>query len=147
MYCFPNTFIYKVSLATPATLQIVYPSILESRYQNENVNNLCTSWPVCLSHWPCNRGPRIKKKNRGLRCVRNIYIPLCFDGDRERSRVDPLNFTDDPVIGQSRVICIASIRWDCCWQGMEICRWSVCQNTCGFLSLSLFSHKRFIGPL
>lgn len=56
-----------------------------------------------------------------------------------------LNFTDDPVIGQSRVICIASIRWDCCWQGMGICRWSVCQILVAF-SLSLFSQAEIYWP-
>lgn len=56
-----------------------------------------------------------------------------------------LNFTDDPVIGQSRVICIASIRWDCCWQGMGICRWSVCQILVAF-SISLFSQAEIYWP-
>lgn len=62
----------------------------------------------------CNRGPRIKRKVGGKVRTKYIHIPLCFDGDRERSRVDPVNFMDDPVIGQSRVIYIVSIPWDCC---------------------------------
>lgn len=92
------------------------------------------SKPVTFS---CNRGPRIKRKVGGKVRTKYIHIPLCFDGDRERSRVDPVNFMDDPVIGQSRVIYIVSIPCDCCWQGMEICRWSVCRDTCGFFSVFL----------
>lgn len=75
------------------------------------------SKPVTFS---CNRRPRIKKKVGGKVRTKYIHIPLCFDGDRERSRVDLVNFMDDPVIGQSRVICIVSIPWDCCNGNMQM---------------------------